>query len=83
MLGPEGSKVDILANLAPSVHFDCFSLEFRQFQLNGTAGIRCRDLKLQFELVSNQVIDTGTNSLPTSAIFTGLNLEPIIVLLLI
>jgi hypothetical protein len=75
--------VDVLADLASTVHFDCFSLEFREFQLNGAAGVRGRDLKLQFKLVSDEVVNAGAYSLPTSAILAGFDLEPIIVLLLI
>lgn len=75
--------MNILANLASAVHFDGFSLELRKFQLDGAAGICCRDFKLQFELIPDQVVDAGANPLPTSTIFAGLNLEPIIVLLLI
>ncbi len=75
--------MDVLADLASTVHFNSFSLKFREFQLYGATGVCCRDLKLQFKLVSHEVVNARADSLPTSAIFAGFDLEPIIVLLLI
>ena len=75
--------MDILTNLSPSVHLYRFSLQLRQFYFDWTAGVGSWHLKLQFEVISNQVVSIGACSLPFEAVFAGLNLKPIIILLFV
>jgi len=83
VLGPEWREVDILANFTPTVHLDGFSLELWEFEFDRAAGVGGRYFELQFELVSDEVVGAGADSLPANSILAGLNFEPVVILLLI
>lgn len=84
ILGPKRGEMDILTDLATSVHFDSLALKLRKFQFDGTGWVSCGDLELKFEAVSDEVVAGGASALPLGPLLVGgLDLEPVIVLLFV
>jgi len=75
--------VEVQANLPSAVHLGRFAVEFRELQLDGNGGVPCWDFELKLELVFQQVVDVPTMPGPLRAVLIGLDLEPIVVLLLV
>lgn len=71
--------MNVLANFSSSVHFDSFSIEFREFKFNRTTWVGGGDLEKEFKLVLDQVVGVGAGTLPLGAFFVGLNFEPVVV----
>ena len=83
MLGPERCKVDILAYFPPAVHLYGLALQLRQLEFDGGTGVSGWDLKLEFELVSDEVVGGGAHPLPFGAFLVGLYFEPVVILFLV
>lgn len=76
--------MDILADLASSVHLHCLAFQFRQLEFNRTTGISRRYLKLQLKLIPYQIMHAGASPGPRgSLLIIRLDLEPIIIAFLI
>lgn len=79
IFSPERCEVNILTNLATSVHLDSFSVQLWELQLDGTAWVCGWDFKLELELILDQVMSVWADSVPLGALFVGLYFEPVIV----
>ena len=83
MFGPQRSKMNILAYFSTSIHLDGLAFELGKLEFYGSTWVGGRDFKLKFELIANEVVSVGTDSLPFDAVFGRLNFEPVVVLLFI
>jgi hypothetical protein len=53
VFGPEWSKVNILADFTPSIHFYSFAFELRELKFDWRARVGRWDFELKFELIAN------------------------------
>jgi hypothetical protein len=57
--------VNIEADFAASVHFVSFSIQLRKLHLNRSGWVSCGNLKLEVELVSDEIVKIPTLALPS------------------
>lgn len=70
----------ILAYFATPIHLNGLTLEFRQLQFDGAAGVGRRYFELQLELIPHQIVRIRAHPIPMNTILAGLHLEPVVVM---
>jgi hypothetical protein len=77
VLGPQGLEMHREADRATPVHLGGLSLQFRDPDLRGCGGVCRRDVKIEVEFESLQVVHVPAFATPFRALLVAGNSEPI------